>query len=84
MSTKAQNRVLGLTVAALLVTIGGELLGMRLLTTIGVASFFVAVVGLFALMTVTLIDGVSQRSKIDVYDPALAEKVSSSTPSSEH
>ena len=84
MTTRTQDRFLGLTLVALLLTLSGELLRMTLLTTVGVTSFFLALVGLFALMTVTLVDGVRQRSGRDIYDPVLADRASSSTPPIEH
>ncbi|QHS16562.1 hypothetical protein GWK26_05010 [haloarchaeon 3A1-DGR] len=74
MTTTSQDRLLGLTLVALLATMGGELLGMTLLVTIGVTSFFLAVAGLFALMAVTLVVGVSQLSGPDMYDPILTAK----------
>lgn len=83
MTTKTQDRFLGFTLVALLLTIGGELLDMTLLTTVGVTSFFLALGGLFALMTVTLVGGVSRRSGKDIYDP-LADQASSPTPPREH
>lgn len=69
MTTRSQDRLLGLSVFSLLAAIGGELLGMTLLVTIGVASFFLAVAGLLALMTVTLVVGVSQNTAPDMRDP---------------
>lgn len=83
-TTKTRDRLLGLTLVALLATIGGELLGMTLLVTIGVTGFFLALVGLFAIMTVTLVVGVSQTSGSKIYDPTLADRACLSTPPSEH
>ena len=74
MTTKSQDRTLGLAVLAILAAIGGELLGATLLVTIGVTGFFVAVAGLLALMTVSLIIGVSHVSGPDMRDPVLADR----------
>ena len=84
MTTKTQDRLLGLTVLALLVTIAGELLATTLLVTVGVTTFFLAVVGLFTLMTATLVIGVSERSGSDVDDPVLADPTRSATPPGDH
>ncbi|MFC7026415.1 hypothetical protein ACFQJ5_00425 [Halomicroarcula sp. GCM10025324] len=77
--TTTQDQFLGLALLALLVTLGGELLAVTLLVTIGVTSFFLAVVGLFALMTAALIVGVSQRSGPDMYDPVLIDRSHTAT-----
>lgn len=84
MTTKAQDRLLGLTLIALSVTIGGEMLGMTLLTTVGVTGFFIALLGQFVLMTVALVGGVGRRSGRKTYDPVLADQALTSTPSKEH
>jgi hypothetical protein len=74
MGTKTRARFVGLASVALLVTIVGELLSTTLLVAIGTASFFLAVAGLFALMTATLILGVNWRSGPEMYDPALTDR----------
>lgn len=74
MTTKSQDRLLGLALFALLVTIGGEILGMTLLVTIGVPSFFIAVAGLLALMTVSLVVGISRTSGPGMRAPVLADR----------
>ena len=84
MTTKIRDRFLGLTLVALLVTIGGELLGMTLLVSLGVTSFFLAVVGLFALMTVTLVVGVTQRSGTVTDDPVRTDGARVPAPSQKH
>lgn len=80
MTTQTRDRFLGLTLVALLVTIGGDLLGMTLLVALGVTSFFLAVVGLFALMTVTLVVGVTQRPGTATYDTVPTDGARSPTP----
>lgn len=84
MTPKTRDRFLGLSIAALLVTIGGDLLAMPLLLTVGVTGFFLAVAGLFALMTVSLVVGLRQRSGPDAPDPVLAEPAFQSTPPNGH
>ncbi|WP_241996624.1 hypothetical protein [Halorubrum sp. SD626R] len=75
MTTKYEDRLLGLAVVALLAAVGGELLGATLLVTVGVTGFFLAVGGLLALMTVTLAVGLSRVSGPDMSDPELADRV---------
>jgi len=58
MYTKTEHRLLGLALAALAVTMGGDLLGSQLLMTVGVAGFAVALLTLFAVMSVVLVVGV--------------------------
>jgi hypothetical protein len=77
--TTIQDQFLGLALVALLVTVVGELLAVTPLVTVGVTSFFLAVVGLFALMTAALIAGVSQRSGPDTYDPVLIDRSHTAT-----
>ncbi|WP_144926972.1 hypothetical protein [Halorubrum salsamenti] len=74
MTTKSQDGLLGLTLVALLVTLGGDLLGMTLLVAVGVTSFSLALIGLLALMTVSLVVGVSRTSGPDMHDPLLADR----------
>jgi len=76
--------MLGLTLLAFLVTIGGELLGMSLLIAIGVTSFFLAVGGLMALMTVSLIVGLSRTSGPDMDDPFSTDSDSFTSPPRSH
>ena len=83
MTTKSQDRLLGIAVVALLVTFGGELFGMTLLVSLSVTGFFLAVVWLLALMTVTLIVGVSRTSGPDMDDPMLTSHTSVSATSGE-
>lgn len=64
--------------------IGGGLLGMPLLLTIGVTSLFVALMGLFALMTVSLVGRVIRGPGADIFDPVVADRASASTPPTEH
>lgn len=74
MTTKSQDQLLGLALVALLVTIGGEILGATLLVAVGVTSFFLAVAGLLTLMTVSLAVGVSRTSGPDMRAPVLADR----------
>ena len=84
MTTKSQNRTLGLAVLAILAAIGGELLGAPLLVSIGVTGFFLAVAGLLALMTVSLVVGVSHISGPDMRDPVLTDRDPLSTRQRKH
>ena len=70
MDTKSEDRLLGLAVAALAATLGGELLGSQLLVTAGVVGFVVAIVTLFAVMSVVLAVGVARSP--DLNGPDLA------------
>ena len=79
MTTKFEDRLLGLAVVAFLAAMGGELLEATLLVTVGVTGFFLAVGGLLALMTVTLAVGLSRASGPDMSDPELADRVDFST-----
>ncbi|ELZ43571.1 hypothetical protein C471_00605 [Halorubrum saccharovorum DSM 1137] len=60
MDTKTEDRLIGLALAALVATIGGELLGSQLLVTVGVAGFAAALLALFAVMSVVLTAGVAR------------------------
>jgi len=73
MTTNAEDRLLGLAVAALLATVGGELLAIPLLVTVGVAGFFAALAVLFAVMTVTLAVGASRSPGLEMRDPAVTD-----------
>lgn len=75
MNTKTEDRLLGLTVAALAATIGGELLGSQLLVTIGVAGFAVALVALFAVMTAVLALSVARSPELNAPDPTATDRV---------
>jgi len=74
MDTKSEDRLLRLAVAALLATIGGELLGSDLLMTAALTVFALALVALFAVMSVVLIVGVARESDLPSFTPDLAEK----------
>jgi len=69
-----QDRLLGLALAALLATIGGELIGSQLVTTVGVTVFALSLVTLFAVMTVVLVVNVARPSSLDALDPTLTER----------
>ncbi|MFC7185799.1 hypothetical protein [Halorubrum yunnanense] len=79
MTTETEDRLLGLTLLSLLAAIGGELLGIASLVTVGVTGFFLALAGLFAIMTVTLVVGLRRLSGPDMYDPVLADRAPLST-----
>ncbi|GAA0533462.1 hypothetical protein ABNG02_09490 [Halorubrum ejinorense] len=74
MYTKSENRLLGLALAALLTTIGAELLGSQPLVTVGVGVFALAVVALFAVMSVVLAVNVARGSDLIALDAAAAER----------
>jgi hypothetical protein len=84
MTTKSQDGMLGLTLLALLVTVGGETLGMPLLVAIGVTSFFLAVGGLMALMTISLILGLRRTTGPDMRDSLIADSESFVNSSRKH
>lgn len=81
MITKSQDRLLGLALVALLATVGGELLGSTPLLTTGVTGFFLAVAGLFVLMTVTLVVAVGRSSGPDMRPPIGTDRARVSTAS---
>jgi len=60
MNTKSEDRLLGLASAALVTTIGGELLGSQLLITVGAVGFVISLLALFAVMSVVLAVGVAR------------------------
>ena len=70
MDTKSEDRLLGLAVAALAATLGGELLGSQLIVTVGVAVFAVTIVALFAVMGVVLAVGVARSPELNGSDRA--------------
>jgi uncharacterized membrane protein YgaE (UPF0421/DUF939 family) len=74
MDTKSEDRLLGLALAALLATIGGELIGSQLVMTVGVTVFALSLATLFAVMTVVLVVNVARSSSLDALDPALTER----------
>ena len=74
MYTKSENQLLGLALAALLTTIGAELLGSQLLVTVGIGVFALAVVALFAVMSVVLAVSVARGSELSALDAAAAER----------
>jgi O-antigen ligase len=75
MNTKAEDRLLGLAVAALAATIGGELLGSQLLVTVGVAGFAVALLALFAVMGVVLAVSVARSPELNGPDSTATGRV---------
>lgn len=74
MDTKSEDRLLRVAVAALLVTLGGELLGSDLLLTAALTVFVLALVALFAVMSVVLVVGVARESELPSFTPELAEE----------
>ncbi|RLM63496.1 hypothetical protein DVK05_14570 [Halorubrum sp. Atlit-8R] len=74
MYTKTEDRLLGLASAALLATIGAELLGSQLLVTVGVGVFALAVVALFAVMSVVLAVAVARTTDLNMLDAAAADR----------
>ncbi|KDS91061.1 hypothetical protein FK85_06620 [Halorubrum saccharovorum] len=74
MNTKAEDRLLGAASAALVATIGGELLGSQLLITLGVAGFAVAILALFAVMTVVLGASVARSPELNAPDPTAIDR----------
>ncbi|QUO46565.1 MULTISPECIES: hypothetical protein [Halorubrum] len=74
MYSKSENRLLGLALAALLTTIGAELLGSQLLVAVGVGVFALAVVALFAVMGVVLAVSVARGSDLSALDATATER----------
>ena len=74
MDTKSEDRLLGLALAALLATIGGELIGSQLVMTVSVTVFALSLATLFAVMTVVLVVNVARSSSLDALDPVLTER----------
>ncbi|MFO8115081.1 MAG: hypothetical protein R6U01_06935 [Halorubrum sp.] len=75
MDTKTEDRLLGLALAALLATIGGELFGSQLLVTGGVTVLVLALLGLFAVMSVVLAVSVARAPDLNAPDPTATERV---------
>ena len=69
MTANARNWLLGLAVAALLVALAGDLLGVPLLVRVAVPAFFLAAAILFTLMTVTKLVDAVRSSEPDMHDP---------------
>lgn len=74
MTTKTEDRLLGLAVAALLTTAAGEVFGISLLATLGVTSFALALIGLLVVMPVELLVGLSRTSGPDMRDAAVTDR----------
>ena len=72
MHTKTEDRLLGAALAALLATIGGELLGSQLLISVGVAGFVLALTTLFAVMGLVLAASVVRKPDLTALDSAVA------------
>jgi len=66
MTTKLEDRLLGLAIAALLTTIGGELAGVAALVSLGVTTFALALAALLVVMTLSLLVGLSRLSGPDM------------------
>ncbi|PAU84542.1 hypothetical protein CK500_03235 [Halorubrum salipaludis] len=73
MTTKTEDRLLGLAVAAILATLGGELLGSQLIITAGVVAFVLALAALFGVMSVVLAVSVARTSDLNAPDPTAIE-----------
>ena len=67
MTTKLEDRLLGLAVAALLTAIGGELVGVAALVSLGVTTFALALATLLVVMTLSLIVGLRRTSGPDMH-----------------
>ena len=74
MHTKTEDRLLGAAFAALLTTIGGELLGSQLLVTVGVAGFALALTVLFAVMGLVLAVSVIREPDLTALDSTVTER----------
>ena len=74
MTTKTEDRLLGLAVAALLTTAAGEVFGISLLVALGVTSFALALVGLLVVMPLALLVGLSRTSGPDMHEPTTADR----------
>ena len=74
MTTKTEDRLLGLAVAALLTTAAGEVFGISLLVALGVTSFALALVGLLVVMPLALLVGLSRTSGPDMREPTTADR----------
>jgi len=67
MTTKTEDRLLGLAVAALLTAIGGELAGVAALVALGVTTFALAIAALLVVMPLSLLVGLSRSSRPDMH-----------------
>ena len=67
MTTNTEDRLLGLAVAALLTTIGGELAGVAALVALGVTTFALALAALLVVMPLSLLVGLSRSSGPDMH-----------------
>ncbi len=74
MTTNAEDRLLGLAVAALLTAIGGELAGVAALATLGVTTFALALATLLAVMTFSLLVGLRRTSGPDMHPVATTDR----------
>ncbi|EMA63846.1 hypothetical protein [Halorubrum lipolyticum] len=74
MDTKAEDRLLGVALAALVATLGGELLGSQLLITAGAVGFVVALAALFAVMTAVLAVSVARSPELDALEPTATDR----------
>ena len=74
MTTIAEDRLLGLAVAALLTAIGGELAGIAALVTLGVATFALALASLLVVMTLSLLVGLTRISGPDMQPVATTDR----------
>ncbi|WP_418285304.1 hypothetical protein [Halorubrum sp. DTA46] len=74
MNTKAEDSLIGLALAALVTTMGGELLGSQLLVTVGVAGFALALVALFAVMATVLAVSVARTPDLTALDSATTDR----------
>ncbi len=74
MNTKTEDRLLGVVSAALLATMGGELLGSQLIITVGVVVFVLALAALFGVMSVVLAMSVARTSELNAPDPTAIER----------
>ena len=74
MTTNAEDRLLGLAVAALLTAIGGELAGVAALAALGVTTFALALATLLAVMTFSLLVGLRRTSGPDMHPVATTDR----------
>lgn len=74
MNTKSEDSLIGLALAALVTTMGGELLGSQLLVTIGVAGFVLSLGALFAVMATVLAVSVVRTPDLTALDSATTDR----------
>ena len=74
MTTKLEDRLLGLAVASLLTAIGGEMAGVAALVSLGVTTFALALATLLVVMTLSLIVGLSRTSGPDMHPVATTDR----------